>query len=159
MVRTYQTLNLLAIFCGLFKKKTLNNNSWNYFSIASWVYYLCGIIATILPLGIIATIEEGDISAEDFAICLIFFVTCVISNCVMVIQKVWRIKYNDEIVVFRNSFGIVRKYKIKELRLSENDRLCKILYNGKRIIQWDTLIMNVSEEVDVCRTIFKLTQM
>ena len=152
MLRVYQTINLLSIFCDLFRRK-IQNDEWNNFGIARWVYYFCGVIATIFPLGIIAIMKEANRSTDDIAIIIIFLVACILSNCIMILQKIWRIKYNDEIVVFRNSFGIVRRYKINDLRLIESSRLCKVLYNGKTIIQWDSLIMNTIEEVNFCRTI------
>ena len=161
-VRMYQIINILAlllpIFCNLFKKK-MQNNKWFYFGIARWVYYSCGIGVSILTLGIIAIIKEENRSTEHIAISWLFLTYCIMANCIMVVQRVWKIKYNDEIVVFRNSFGIVREYNINDLHLLDNDRLCKVLCNGKTIIQWDTLIMNTIEEVNFCRTISKVPRL
>lgn len=148
-------LIICAILCNMLRGRFPKKDAWNYMCIADWVYYLSGIIAFTLSFGIVAILAENPIDKEDLAICFIFAISCVGATCLMTLQKVWRIKYNDEILIFRNSFGSVRQYRIDDLILFENGRLCGILHNEKRIIQWDTLIMNTKEEISLCRFLTK----
>lgn len=155
VVRIYQLLNICAIVCNIMRARLSQKDEWNYLCIADWVYYLCGVIASTLSFGIIAILEENPMGRGDLLVGFVFIVSCAISTCLMILQKVWRIQYNDEILIFRNSFGIVRQYKIDELVLSESGRLCGILHNEKKIIQWDTLIMNTNEEISLCRFLLR----
>ncbi len=148
-------LHVCAILGNVVWTKLFKRNAWNYMRIADWVYYLCGVCASTLPLGIVGAVEENVMSKDDLAVCIIFICACIVATSIMILQKVWRIQYNNEILIFRNSFGCVRQYRIDELEPFENGRLCGILCNRKRIIQWDTLIMNTEEEISLCRFLSK----
>lgn len=121
--------------------------------IAQWVYYLSGVMATTLSFGIIGILEETPKSHDDIFVCLIFGIACTGATILMVLQKVWKVQYDSETLLFRNAFGRVKQYKIKELTYSEKGRLCTVLHNGRKVIQWDTLIMNNIEEVLLCRVL------
>lgn len=148
-------LHICAILGNIVWTKLVKRDTWNYMRIADWVYYLCGVCAATLPFGIIGVIEENLMSKDDLTVCIIFVCACVVATGIMILQKVWKIQYNCETLVFRNSFGIVRQYKIVELDLFESERLCEIQHQGKRVIQWDTLIMNTEEEIALCRFLLR----
>ncbi len=148
-------LHICAIFGNIVCTKLSKKNGWNYMRIADWVYYLCGVCASTLPFGIIGILEENDISKDDLGVGIIFVCACFVATSMMILQKIWKIQYNHEILIFRNSFGIVRQYKIEELCFFDGKRLCVIKHQGKRVVQWDTLIMNTKEEVALCKFLLK----
>ena len=57
------------------------------------------------------------------------------------------IKYNDSTLIFRNSFGKTKKYDICELEVVEKSNMCEVRLDGKKIIEWPVLAINLREDV------------
>lgn len=83
--------------------------------------------------------------------CVLFSVACVVCAVIMAVQKIWCIKYNKEILIFRNSFGLTKTYYVNELVITDGERMSCIIHNGKVVIQWDSFIMNIKEDVALCK--------
>lgn len=71
--------------------------------------------------------------------------------CIIIVQKTWYVKYDDKELIFRNSFGITKKYNINELSLVEKERMSEIYFKGKKIIEWDTAIVNIKQDIEISK--------
>ena len=148
-IRIFQLINISSMICSILHRYTKRQDSWRYLRIASWVFYLCGIMSFVLSFGIAAMVEDNDKS--QYGICLLFLVSCITCALLMITQKLWCVKYNDEVLYFRNSFGLAKKYDINKLVLIEGERMNKILFNGMIIIKWDNLIVDLQQDVEISR--------
>lgn len=127
------------------RNKRSTENAWNYLRISNWVFYFCGVASFSLAFGIAAILEDQDMT--QYPICVLFSAACVFSAAMMITQGVWQIKYNSQELIFRNSFGISKKYNMKDLAIVEDKRMTRIVFNGNTIIRWDSSIMNINEEI------------
>lgn len=149
IIRVFQVLLLFFVAYSIFNCGSSKKDLWLRLTIAKWVFYACGVMAFMFSFGIVAIIEEKDRS--QISICVLFFIACIICVCIMFIQKMWYVKYNDEILIFRNVFGFKKKYNIEELTIINGQRVSRILLNGKTIIKWDTIIINIKEDIEISR--------
>lgn len=149
LIRFYQLVDIICIFLSIFSKKS---NSVNILTVANWVYYLTSVGSFLLCF----TLFE-EIKANAFEGIVIFSVAVLMGICLMLVQKIWYIKYDDKELIFRNSFGITKKYNIKELSLVEKERMSEIHYNGKKIIEWDTAIMNIKQDIEISKFFYRKT--
>ena len=135
---------------NIISDKRTKNDVWKRLTIAKWVFYFCGIAAWVLSFGVIAEVEAMESrNQEQIGVCVCFCVACVTCACIMFFQRMWYIKYNDEVLIFRNSFGLVKKYYIDELTIIDGERVNQICHNGKTVIKWDNMIMNLEEEIEI----------
>lgn len=155
VVRIFQMLHVCALLGNIVVKYLYKRTPRQCLRIADWVYYLCGVSAVVLPFGIVGVLEENAIDSDDRLICIIFVCACFVATGIMILQKIWKVEYNCETLIFRNSLGIRRRYKMDELEYREGKRLCEIRWRGKKIIQWDSLIMNTREEIALSRFLIK----
>ena len=153
-VRIFQLLHVCAILGNIvWNRLPKKDDGWHYLRIAQWVYYICGVYCVVFPFGIIGVLEEDIMSGDNLFIGILFACACIVSTIIMIIQKIWKIQYNSDILIFRNSFGIKYRYKLNELVEFEGKRLCGLQHNGKKVIQWDSLIMNSLEEISLGRVL------
>ena len=106
-----------------------------------------------LSFGITAILEEH--ATEQYSICFLFVIACIICAVIMIVQKTWQIKYNEEVLVFRNAIGLTREFILSELVVCEGNRTTRILHNNKDVATWDSLLMNTEEEIALIKTIEK----
>ena len=130
---------------GFFLDKWHISKDWNYFKIAKWVFYFCGAASFFLAFGVYAIIEARD--PEKYGICVLFSVACIFSAIMMIVQRVWQIKYNRDALFFRNSLGISKKYMLKNLRLVEDHKMTRLICGTETLTKWDSLIMDVRGEM------------
>ena len=71
----------------------------------------------------------------------------------MILQKIWRIRYNGEWLVFRNSFGRVRRYPMSELCIRYGENENKLLCRGGEITGWPPPIMDIIGEIELGQAI------
>lgn len=124
-------------------------NSWNYLRIGNWVFFLSGVMSFTLLFGVIAILKDKDES--QYATCILFVIACIVCVAIMVIQKNWRIKYNCAKLYFRNSFGFTTQYEIDRVSIIDDKRMTRIIYDDKVIIEWDTMIVNLQEDIALHR--------
>lgn len=98
-------------------------------------------------------IEEikADPQEKDFRFIVLFSVAILTAICIILVQKIWYIKYDEKELIFRNSFGITKKYNINELSLVEKGRISEIHFKGKKIIGWDTTIVNFKQDIEISK--------
>lgn len=146
-IRIFQAIELFFIVSSFISKRFRSKDSWNYLRIADWIFYFCGIISFSLSFGCAAILEDRD--TAQYATCLLFAVACITGTAIMFVQKTWRIKYNNDILIFRNSFGFTKEYSINKLTFIEEKRFSRIICNGKTVVKWDTSIMNIDEDISI----------
>lgn len=143
-IRIFQLIDLIGIVCSmLFKKR--RNELWNYLTLAKWVYYFGSGASFVLSFGLYGIVE--DIENDDGTLYIFIFAIC-IGVMLSFMQKVWSIKYNTTTLIFRNSFGFVKEYNIRELELVEKENMIEIRLNGKKIIEWPILLANSKEDIE-----------
>ncbi len=150
IIRIVQILLIIAIvysICTNPKKE----KEWKYLTIASWVYYFCGISALGLLLSVCAELEDDEFSDVS----VIFIVASAVAIIIMWMQRIWMIKYNEQELYFRNSFGRVKKYDVSKLTYVERDQMCEIHFAGKKVIEWPSLIMDMKEDIQIARFLTK----
>lgn len=148
VIRAFQIIDFFVIvYTAISKHYFKKENEWSYLSISDSVFYICGAISFFLSFGIIAIIKEQD--RDSISIGILFFVACLLCIWIMLIQKIWRIKYNNDVLIFRNCFGVTQKYNVCDIRFADGSRVSKIFLNKKPIISWDTLIINTAEDVAI----------
>ncbi len=145
-LRIFRIIIIVSMICCFIcnNKTKKPNEGWQYLRIANWLFYLCGIASSTLSLGIDYPLD---------AISILFVCACIVSVVIMFIQRMWLIKYNDKVLIFRNSFGIKKRYEISKLSVVTSDRIDKIYCDNKKVIEWDTVIMNINESIALIRTI------
>lgn len=152
-IRVFQAINLFFILSSFISKRIRSRNSWNYLRISDWVFYFCGIVSFSLSFGCAAILEDND--SSQYATCLLFAVACITGMVIMFVQKIWRIKYNSDILIFRNSFGFSKEYRINQLTLIEDKRFSRIIHNGNTVVKWDSSIMNTAEDISIHKHLCK----
>ena len=149
IIRAYQIFLVLMLICRAFTHKRYRQQHLNQFTVAPWVFYASGIISLGLSFGLYAR----PIIDVDISIFVLFVSACLTCTIIMYLQIVWKIEYNEEELLFRNFFGIVRKYPIQGLSIIEGERINKLMYNDKKIAEWDFLIMDIEADVRMARFI------
>ena len=144
-IQLFQIAVFVTIIGSLIWDRLCPLDSWKYLKISNWVFYFSGIVSFVLTFGIIAILEEKDI--EQYGVCMLFLACCVICVVLMLIQKVWQIKYNGEDLIFRNAFGQIKRYKVADITIINGQRITRILLDDKTVIKWDTIIMNLEQDV------------
>lgn len=146
-IRFYQLIDIIGVFLSLIPKKT---NNINILKMANWVYYFLSIGSFLLCFGLAEEIK-ADPQEKDFGVIVIFSVAILTAICIILVQKIWYIKYDEKELIFRNSFGITKKYNINELSLVEKERMSEIYFKGKKIIEWDTAIVNIKQDIEISK--------
>lgn len=144
-IRVYQIFLVLMLVCRAFTHKRYRQQHPNQFTVAPWVFYASGIMSLGLSFGLYGTLDIGGY--------VIFILACFTGIILMYVQMIWKIEYNEEELLFRNTFGIVRKYPIQGLSIIEGERVYKLMYNDKKIAEWDILIVDIEAEVRMARFI------
>lgn len=83
----------------------------------------------------------------------VFGTSCAGCVLLMILQKIWRIRYNGEWLVFRNSFGRVRRYPMSELCIRYGENENKLLCRGGEITGWPPPIMDIIGEIELGQAI------
>lgn len=146
-IRFYQLIDIIGVFLSLIPKKTNNINS---LTIANWVYYFSSIVSFFFCFTLIEEIK-ADPQEKDFWFIVLFSVAILTAICIILVQKIWYIKYDEKELIFRNSFGITKKYNINELSLVEKGRISEIHFKGKKIIDWDTTMVNFKQDIEISK--------
>lgn len=147
VIRFYQLLDVLCMFYSIFQKK---RKDVNCLTVASWVYYFCSIVSFLFCFTLYEEII-ADVENRSLEFIILFSIAIFTMICMMLVQKIWCVKYDDKELIFRNSFGVTRKYNINELSLVEKERMSEIHFKGKKIIEWDTLIVNFKQDLELSK--------
>ena len=149
-IRIFQIIDLLFMIYYIIHDIRKKDDGWKKLTIAKWVFYFCGIVSFVLSLGLGAEVEALELQNKGpSGVSVIFGLACIISAYIMFFSKMWFIKYNEEVLIFRNSFGVTKRYHIDELTITDGNRENRIWHKGKVVIEWDTMIMNIKEEIAI----------
>ena len=150
-IRIFQFAIIAVTAVHIIRERHYSNSDWNYFKISNWVFYLCAICAFVLSFGIAATIEDQD--TTKYAIGILFAIACIFSALMIIVHSLWQIKYSDTQLFFRNSFGVSKSYKLKQLHIVEEGRMTHLKCDGKTITKWDSTIMDIKQEIALHKAI------
>lgn len=150
-IRIFQLFVIVLTAIHFIREKCWTDKNWQYFRISNWVFRLCALVAFGLSFGIAAVIEER--AADQYGIAVLFGAACIFSAVMMSVQSIWQIKYRDEQLIFRNSFGKSQTYSLNELTIAEQGRMTLLKHRNKTVTKWDSSIMNVKQEIVFQRAI------
>ena len=151
-IRVFQIVDLIGIFYNVFLKGT-RDKSWKYLTLAKWVFYFCSIATFVLSFGLYGIVENKDSNDGLF---YVFFISICIGVIICVVQQVWCIKYDNKTLIFRNSFGMTKKYDIYEIELVEPNDMSEVRFRGKKVIEWPSVLINLGEYIEFSRFMEKI---
>ena len=155
LFRGYQIfVFILGVFFALKDYLGLKKEEpWNYFGLSKWIFYFGAFVGFSLSFGVIAELEYmvqlSTPNIESVLIVILFSLTILCSSIFMVLQKTWCIKYNKTELIFRNSFGYIKKYPIIEIHIIHKKRMTELWFDNIKITQWDSLLVSWAEEISL----------
>lgn len=161
VIRVYQLITLLLMGISIFRDKFCKkkDDKWMHLSLAKWVFYFGAIESFILCFGVAAEVESLlEISwenIESILLILLFLIAVVFGSVMMFVQKMWHIKYDDNTIIFRNSFGFSKVYKNEKVFVRNRKEMTQLFIDDIKITQWDNRLMNMYEEIQFERSIQK----
>ncbi len=102
-----------------------------------------------MPSGLIGCIEDKNIVMSA-----IFASAVVFGIYLMLAQKLWRITYGEQLLIFRNSFATTHTYQISEINLLNKGRTTVLRHNEKKITSWDFMLVNIDEDIALMRFLY-----
>ncbi len=124
---------------------------WKQLALANWIFYFCAFASGFLCFGVVAELQEIQIGASDMResmpIIVFFSVIILCSGYIAVFQKIWRIRYHDDELIFRNFIGRTYRYPLKDVKIVTKKRMKQLYSGNKKITQWDELLVNMQEEI------------
>ena len=129
----------------IYYKKKAPTSRWKELYIANWVFYFGGFCSFLFCFALWGEMEEPQ---PRIWVYVIFGVSCVGCVLLMVLQKIWRIRYDDEMLVFRNSFGVVSRYPMADLYIKERKNVFCLMCLDREVTRWEPCIMNIWASIE-----------
>ena len=153
-LRIYQICVACFIVVDIIKDRVKKSKTDRYYhvSLSKWVFMFGMFVGLILTFGAIAELEyvfeHPYENHTESVLIIILFLSCItFGTLIALVQKIWRIKYNDREIIFRNSFGISKTYKNATVSISHNKKMTVLFVNGKKITQWDENLVNIDQDM------------
>lgn len=153
LIRLYQIivalLLVISVFNDVFHK--YKEDTLNCLSLSKWVFYFGAIESFILCFGVAAEIESlitiSSKSIESILLILLFLSTIIFGAILMFVQKIWCIRYDDNVILFRNSFGISKKYRSKNIFIRNKKEMVQLFIDDVKVTQWDNRLVDPYDEI------------
>lgn len=159
-IRLYEILIIgfvLYHIIRMYRLKKSEKEGWRHLTVADWLFYFCATVSFCFSLSLYDMLY--DFNLEELSLCIIFGITVVTTFLLMLWQNIWLIRYNNNILIFRNSFGIKKEFLTNEIVILSGERVTKILCNGKEITKYDIMYMNLKEVILFEKEINKIKNM
>lgn len=129
----------------------LKSNDKCYLSISKWVFYFGAFSSILLNFGVIAELEtlleNNSIDINSFLITVLFLTVIVFCIFLSILQKIWRIEYNNNDIIFRNTFDVTKKYKKQDARIKHKKELTQLFVGNKKVTEWPCIMVNRQEAI------------
>ena len=154
ILRIYQVVMAIFLVVNIIKDVFMRsgfNNTRHFLKISKWVFYFGAISGPLLSVGVIAELEDIAVSEtfEMNGLLIVILFSAIIAFCTFLalIQKIWRIEYNDEYIIFRNTFGITKRFSKKDVCMKCKKDMVKLYSKNKKITEWHNLMINMRDEM------------
>ena len=109
------------------------------------------ILCTFLPvIGLYSNIKGYFTTFDNEYFDYIYVPTILIFSFWILIYATtaWKISYDEDVLVYRNCFGISKKYPFSEIRIKTKDICIEVYCNQKKITDYVMLVTNTPEATE-----------
>ncbi|MCM1486707.1 MAG: hypothetical protein NC122_10950, partial [Faecalibacterium sp.] len=92
---------------------------------------------------------------DDLCMLCLFFFFVLVAFFIMLFQARWKIQYGGNEVYVQNFFGKRKTYLKNELTEQYSGRITSIFCHGKRVAEYDLLLVKTEDSVSLSRFIYE----
>lgn len=145
----------LLIFCTIYRIVTIllkkNKRKQKELKPVSFIYYVCLFSSFVCTSAFYLNLKDFDSSIVWFY--FLFGGASLVSMFLVIWSVMWKIEYDDTTLIYRNVFGIKKKYYINNIMLVQRNQYTYIINDNKKVTSYNFHLMNVFEVIEFEKTI------